>query len=353
MFIFSTNTIINSKDGFPGGFNNVGGHEGEGLRWYVDEASDSDNPILRVARDFRFAKGNVVAVYKREYQAPEFAKVVVDLDKITEAGIYRIAILVRLAMGSQNPLYANDFWAKGKPFFIEFQVKTGDLADKTKLAKKVVTIAKKYMNLVYESPLLTITANGTTVVISATDEYQRFHKVELQQAVDGFAPDCCNPLTDFEAIDALDPNSDVHDKIVFATDDNDHELRGNEGFGTYRQIMKDLRLPTAMNTRWDRPAADDMPVFGGKYNEYIVYYCVNRGIMGSDAVGDLVRSRTHHVFYVLNDECNSIIADWEAALAKVATKIETVNKDKDDEALEADYDFDAAVTALNNNVNAQ
>jgi hypothetical protein len=52
--------------------------------------------------------------------------------------------------------------------------------------------------------------------------------------------------------------------------------------------MKDLRLPTAANTRWTAIAKDDMPVFGGHYNEYVIKMCVNRGIMGGDAVGEVV-----------------------------------------------------------------
>ena len=359
MFNWTTTTLINEYVGYPGGFivddaliarsgnTLTNAMKGEKVRWYVDK-TDANDPVLRVGRHFRFAASNVVAVYKREHNDPELAKVNIDLTPITEAGFYRIAIYVRLSQGSQDSYYANDFVFKGKPFYIEFQVKQAQLADKAALAKKVVAIAKKYMNLQYEYPLLTITADGTKVVIEATDEYQRFKVVELQELSEGFNPDCCHPLDVYEPIDSLDPESDAYQgNIVYAQDATDHHLlKGKEGFGTYRQITKDLRLPTAANTRWTRIAADETPQLGGKYDEYIIYMCVNRGVMGSDAVGDLVKSRTTHVFYVLHDGCTDLIEDWETALLSIVPSIEVVNKDKDDAELASPFDSAAATTAI-------
>ena len=357
MFIWSTNTIVNEFAGYPGGFfvddnliaksgNSIDASlKGQKIRWYVDNTNAND-PVLRIARDFKFASSNVVAIYKREHNDPELAKVEVDLTTITEAGFYRIAIYIGLTQGSNDSYYANDLVYKGKPFYVEFQVKEAELANKANLAKKVVAIVKKYMNMQYEYPLLTVTANGTKVVIEATDEYQRFRMVELQMLSDGFNPDCCHPLDVYEPIDSLvNPFGEFPGNINYATGDGGHLLKGKEGFGTYRQIVKDLRLPTGANTRWTRIAIDDVPQFGGKYDEYIVYMCVNRGIMGSDAVGDLVKSRTHHVFYVLHDECNDIIEDWETALLSIAPQIIVVNKDLDDQELQPPFDAAAAETA--------
>ena len=356
MFIWSTNTIVNEFAGYPGGFivddaliarsNNTidASLKGQKIRWYVDNTNAND-PVLRIARDFKFAASNVVAVYKREHNDPELAKVEIDLTGITEAGFYRIAIYVRLTQGSQDSYYANDFVFKGKPFYVEFEVKEANLNNKAGLAKKVVGIVKKYMNMQYEYPLLTVTANGTKVVVEATDEYQRFKVVELQQLSDGFNPDCCHPLDVYETIDSLyNPDGDYPGNINYAEVEG-HQLKGKEGFGTYRQIIKDLRLPTGANNRWNRIALDDYPHFGGKYDEYIVYMCVNRGIMGSDAVGDLVKSRTHHVFYVLHDSCNDLIEDFETALLSIVSEIEVVNKDMDDTEIAAPFDADAAATA--------
>ena len=51
-----------------------------------------------------------------------------------------------------------------------------------------------------------------------------------------------------------------------------------------------------------------------KYNQYIIRYCVNRGIMGGDAVGEVTKSLTTHVFFVNQD----IATEFETALEVIA-----------------------------------
>ena len=362
MFIFTTNTLINNYVGYPGGFmvdDNLlaksdvdASLKNQKIRWYVDK-TDTNNPVLRIGRDFRFAKDNVVAIYKREHNDPQFAKVLIDPSVIAQKGIYRIAIYIRLSQGSQNSYYANALDRKGKPFYVEFEVKQNEVGNSEKISKKVVNIAKKYFNMVYEYPLLKMYVEDNKIAIEATDEYQRFFVCELQQLTDADVSfDCCHTPEVFSAIDAL-PGDENHDKIEYAKDENDMPMKGAEGFGTYRQITHDLRLPTAANTRWDRIALDETPVLGAVYDEYIIYMCVNRGIMGSDAVGDLVKSRTHHVFYVKHDTCDDLIKDWETALLQVADKIEVVNKDKDDVDPTDINDVEANQTALGVKENAE
>ena len=99
---------------------------------------------------------------------------------------------------------------------------------------------------------------------------------------------------------------------------------GKEGFGTYTQILKDLRVPTAANTRWNRIAQDESPIPGAEYNQYTVVYCTDRGIMGGDAVGMPVKSQTTHVFYVKKE----LVTEFEGLFttAGVNTKMEEVTK---------------------------
>ena len=362
MFIFTTNTLVNSYVGYPGGFtvddnllakSDVSADlKGQKIRWYVDN-TDETNPVLRIGRDFRFAKDNIVAIFKREHNEPQFARVIVDPAVITEAGIYRIAIYIRLSQGSQNSYYANALVYKGKPFYVEFEVKASEVGQNAVIAKKVANIAKKYFNMVYEYPLLEMYEKEGKIVIEATDEYQRFKLCELQQLTDAdHSFDCCHTPEIFKAIDALPEDVENHVRIDYDVDNNGKKMKGKEGFGTYRQITHDLRLPTAANTRWNRIAIDETPVLGGVYDEYIIYYCVNRGIMGSDAVGDLVKSRTHHVFYVKHDPCNDLIKDWETALLAVHPSIEVVNKDIDDVDPTDINDPAANDAALNSKENA-
>ena len=342
MFKFSTNTIINSIN-FPS-FGNVptqangGDTIKDNMRFWVEVAPDGANattaaeyPILRIAHHFRFAKKNVVAIYKRPWENPQLFKVTFDVQKVIDAfkasgdkkGVGRIAIYIRLS-GSQNSYYSNDFVFKGKPFYIEFPITADD--DATTLTSKIVRLARKYQNFVYEYPLINIypaadakgekADTGAFLTLEGTDEYQVIKRAELQyynEKADSF--DCCTWFGSFE---------DQTPGVVVK--------QGHEGFGTYRQIIKDLRLPTAANTRWTAIAKDDMPVFGGHYNEYVIKMCVNRGIMGSDAVGEVTKSLTNHVFYVLDDNCSDVTKAWEQALQDAfGTEIITVvDKDYDD-----------------------
>lgn len=329
MFKFSTNTIINSLDdlGFADvhtsaqGGNTIGQHK----RVWI-ETTDPNNPILRIARHFKFAKDNVVAIYKRAYSPERNFKVTFDLSSLdlTKQGIGRVVLYIGLS-GSQNSYYSNDFVFKGKPFFVEFPIHAGDTA--AVLAKRIVNIAKKYQNMVYEYPLVKVSANGGSLVIDGTDEYQIVKGAELQYYnEEAQSYDCCAKFGAFE---------DEAEGVVVQ--------QGREGFGTYRQIMKDLRLPTAANTRWNRIVQDETPLVGGHYNEYIIKMCVNRGIMGSDAVGEVTKSLTNHVFYVLD----SLASTFESVLGQVGT-VEEVDKDLNDvvpskEDIEAAYGDPEAV----------
>lgn len=328
MYQFTTTTLINSMS--APAFKGVSG-QAHKVRFYVD-TKDATNPVLRIARQGDYAADSVVSIYKRPFSDPQYFSATFDLSTIvnkyddpnttvTETeGVGRIALYIRLS-GSQNSYYANDMVYKGKPFYIEFPIKQGDTV--AILAKRIVAIAKKYQNMVYENPLIDIEATGDgKVKITGTDEYQLLTKATLEW----FNPssksyDCCANFGAFQ---------DEAEGVVVT--------QGKQGFGTFRQITKDLRLPTAANTRWSRIAQDETPIVGGKYNEYIITMCKNRGIMGGDVVGQEVKSRTTHVFFVLDGEPTTKFDEAIKKLIAANTKIvaELVNKDTDDVALNKD-----------------
>lgn len=291
MFQFTSTTIINS---------NVDLASKKAL-W-----SKQDSPAsFNVKRNLKFLKSNVVAMYKNEATDPVLAKATLDLSNLpVEEGIYRIAMYIRLS-GSQNSYYANDMLFKGKPLYIEFTKKKDEKA--AEVAKKVEAIAKKYFLMVYENDIVKVSANDTKVEINAIDEYQRFTKMDVEyfNPEAGAFASCCSNMGEFQVVasakEANDPEYDGKNTIV----------QGKEGFGTYTHLMKDFRLPTAANTRWNKIIVDETPIFGAKYNQYIIEYAVNRGIMGGDAVGELTRSKTIHVFYVNQ----AVAAEFEQAMA--------------------------------------
>ena len=165
--------------------------------------------------------------------------------------------------------------------------------------------------MVYENALLNITNSGATVTIDATDEYQVFSKAELQgwdQSLGLWQEG--SPVGAFATLDTIDADNDNYTGTIITL-----VKQGKEGFGTYRNMIKDYRLPTAANTRWNKIIQDETPVVGAKYNQYTIEYCVNRGLMGGAAVGQQVKSKTTHVFFVNQ----AIASDFETELAKLGT----------------------------------
>lgn len=298
MFQYTTTTIINS---------NVDYTTKKPL--WSSQTEDVEEGVIgsfNVKRHLKFLKPNVVAIYKAEAYDPTFAKATIDLSSITQnAGVFRIAMYIRLS-GSQNSYYSNDMVFKGKPLYIEFERKNGEAL--AEVAKKVAAIAKKYMTMVYEQEIVKVSASDTKVIIDATDEYQLFTKVDLEwYNPDGGFQFCCNTAGGYELIasakEANDPEYDSKNTLV----------QGKMGFGTYTYLLHNFRLPTAANTRWNKIIQDESPIIGAKYNEYIIEYCTNRGIMGGDAVGDITRSKTTHVFYVKQE----VASDFESGLEAI------------------------------------
>ena len=316
MFKFNTTTIINSNKDFTNPSFDL--FKGD---------NTSGKEAFSVARGLTFKKPFVKAIYKRNPNDEEKAKVEIDFSGITTAGVYRVAMYIQLE-GSANEYYANDYVFKGKPFYIEFVKKTS-----TKVAAKIKKTADKYMNLVYDYPLLKVTADETStndkITIEAIDGYQRFTMVELQQYgnTSDIINGCCTPIGEFSTIAALKIDADhtyiagtgSSDKIKWV-ESSSVPLKGKCGFGTYRQIIKDLRLPTADNRRWGGIIADEAPIPGKKYTQFTIWYCKKVGIQGMDHVGDVVQAMTSHIFFVNED----VLSDWNTELAKLGVTVTTV-----------------------------
>ena len=232
-------------------------------------------------------------VKKQAYVAPVKAKATVTLP--SASGIYRIAMYIRLR-NNNNPYFSNDWVFKGKPLYVEFN--GGDTA------AQIVSRAKKYMLAQYGYNLVDFSTDETKLVITAHDQWEMFMdqdnnngvRVEKLVTVDtsGKVVTGDSSLPTHEAF--------VPDTTAVVTIDN-----GTEAFGDFVHIVKDLRLPTAANRRWqgiaegdvmgDEPN-DDKPLPTGKYTQYTIQYTSERGVQQQSALGGLGVSRTVHVFYV-------------------------------------------------------
>lgn len=251
----------------------------------------------------KFLKPNVVHIYKRAASDPVLGKVTFTMDN-QGVGNYRVALYIRLS-GSQNSYYSNDLVFKGKPLMYEFAVKDAS-ATAADIAKEAARVIEK-LQTIYRDHWIKVSANGNNLVIEGMDEYQLFTKAEIQK----FDPTLNTALVGGEfvtiatALPADDPDYDGVNTIV----------KSKEGFGTYWMILKDLRLPTLEARRFAALNEEELPVAGAKYNQYTIYYCKERGIMGGDAVGEVTKSMTTHVFYVKED----LASDFEAALGNIGT----------------------------------
>lgn len=279
MFQFTNTIVLNSlKDATTG------------LDKLVARTVDS-NPALEIRRVNLFRKANVSKMVKRAASDPVIGSATFDVQQ-ADAGIYRLKMYMRL-VGSQNSYYANDFVFKGKPLVYEYKVASNSTAG-TEVAKEIKRVIDKIQAL-YGDKWIKASVNGSKLKISGTDEYQLFTEAKLQKLNTAANSALTNEV--FEDI--------AEGKIV----------QCRQGFGTYTNIIKDLRLPTIESRRFEAVNQEELPIPGMKYNQYTIYYKVDRGLFGGAAVGQQVTSVTTHVFYVLD----SISEAFEAELKKLGT----------------------------------
>lgn len=261
--------------------------------------------VLRIKRDFVFVKDNVVSIRKRKGYKPSMCKATIDFSdsallaalKTGGAKTYaRLDIYVSIE-GAEPYIYATPWVQKGMPFWIEFTVKSGDTADV--IAKNVADIIKKNHLFLCDHDLIKVTASGNTLVLEGATEYQRFKSISIStfKTDDEYA----------DKVAELDPKNKNAKDIVL-------NERGKNGFGTYSQIVKDLRLPTAANYQWTHIRQVETPIVGAIYDEYIIDYQAPSTNDSLQAVGHQMMSNTQHVFWVKHD--TDLIDAWENALGK-------------------------------------
>ena len=252
-----------------------------------------DPGIFRVFKGANFYADLITAAYNKVgFKGVKGTLILNFTTLVTAPGIYRLALYIRLS-GSQNSIYANDMVFKGKPLYFEFEVLSGDTATQiaTKFLKAVDAVQKNY-NYNY----VTYSGAGTsTITLTFVDEYQTWQKAQIQK----YYPYDPATETGGQFVTTVD---------VLATPAN--FTQSVQGFGTYQHLIKDYKIPTLESRRWEAVGQEELPVPGALYNQYTFEYTTNRGILGSDAVGQPVSSITSHVFWVKQD----VVTDWDKAL---------------------------------------
>ena len=285
MFQFTTTVINSNKD-----------TSGKSL-W------SRSNGSFYVKRVNEFKIENITAVYKAAAYDAVYEKAEINFETLAaqakKGDMFRLNMYIGLSEGSNDPLYANDFYFKGRPFVVDF------VWDESKGVGALKDMITKFQMNVYGEKFLDITVNGNTLVITAKTEYQRFRKV----AIEKLNAEKWHGMGEFEEVTATG--------LVTLTP-------GKESFGTYSWILHNLRLPTTAHTDAWSINQKEMPIPGAKYTQYTIHYCVDRGTLGLNAVGHQVTSATTHVFYVLE----SLASSFETALFGTPTPDvpdETVN----------------------------
>ena len=282
---------------------------------------------LKIKRDFVFVKDCVKAIRKRAGYNAVMCKATIDFAdsallaalKTGGAKTYcRLDIYLGVE-GAEPYIYSTPWVQKGMPFWIEFTVKEADEA--ATIAKNVADMLKKNHVFLCDKDLINVSVSGSKLILEGATEYQRFRKIEIStfDAYDDYA----------DKVAELDPTKTAATDIKL-------DERGKNSFGTYSQIIKDLRLPTAANYQWTHIRQVETPIVGAIYNQYIVEYEAPATNDGLHAVGQRMTSHTVHVFWVKNDA--DLISAWETALGTVGTVVDvdaTSDGDEDGDELGA------------------
>lgn len=321
---FQTQTIINSNPDSS----KLNGKGTDNTYLFKSDKTNIDGvevDALKIKRDFVFVKDCVKAIRKRAGYNAVMCKATIDFAdsallvalKAGGAKTYcRLDIYLGVE-GAEPYIYSTPWVQKGMPFWIEFTVKEADEA--ATIAKNVADMLKKNHVFLCDKDLINVSVSGSKLILEGATEYQRFRKIEIStfDAYDDYA----------DKVAELDPTKTAATDIKL-------DERGKNSFGTYSQIIKDLRLPTAANYQWTHIRQVETPIVGAIYNQYIVEYEAPATNDGLHAVGQRMTSHTVHVFWVKND--SDLISAWETALGTVGTVVDvdaTSSTDEDDSEL--------------------
>lgn len=324
---FQTQTIINSNlDPDSSKLNGKGTDNTYLFKSDKTKIDGKEVDALKIKRDFVFVKGCVKAIRKRVGYEAVPCKATIDfgddtfLNTLKTGGAKTYCRLdIYLGVEGAEPyIYSTPWVQKGMPFWIEFTVEEADKADT--IAKNVADMIKKNHVFLCDKDLINVSVDGSKLILEGATEYQRFRKIEIStfDAYDDYAEKVAEldptktSATDIK-LDELDPTETSATYIKL-------DERGKNSFGTYSQIIKDLRLPTAANYQWTHIRQVETPIVGAIYNQYIVEYEAPATNDGLHAVGQRMTSFTTHVFWVKND--STLITAWEAALATIGTVVD-------------------------------
>lgn len=270
MYQFTKETIINSNLDSNG----------------VSTKFSGSNGVFTVLRAGNFNASEVLTCYKNSYVPPVKEKLVKTIAvSPTSSKVYRLYIKLK-RVDSYTSDYSNDMSYNA----LEKHYEVTGVSTAENLVAAFETIINKE-NRIKDNPYFTVSKDSDELTLEVVDEYTHFVKVEIQEI-------STTSLTGYDTFTTLE------DVLTDGT-----LTLGKEGFGTVKQITKNLRLPTLANTNWLAINQEEKPVAGGQYTQYSIRIKTNRGDMGGvSAMGQNVESITTHIFYVLSTVLAAVLS---------------------------------------------
>lgn len=257
---FSTCTIVNSM---------TDQEKGHDMIW-----KEGDN--IRIGYDFNFDPNCIKSIKTADGYDAQPCVAVIDFGKLgLEEGTHcRLDAYVTF-VGAEPSYGANAAHIqKGVPFWVEFTYSKNSASDVAKAIKK------NHLFLIDED-ILTVSVEGNVLTLTGAIEYARFKDVKVVSY-------------DIMGGQTVVASLGKEGAIVL-------DSEGKNGFGTYSQIVKDLRVPTAANYQWTHLRQAETPVVGAIYDQFIIEYCAPASNDGTIFVGHRGDSWTTHVFWVKED----------------------------------------------------
>lgn len=293
MFNYSNNYIINSAKDAESGL----------AKWSA-QAEDQGQGIeanLSIIRMGRFFKSAIKSVYRNVHTDGVAGKAVFTMakGKFGEGGAgegsYMLDLYVRLSGQTQDSRYANAFVLKGLPFTFSINVTEDDTTSTmaTKFAEQINRMASEYGDF-----RLKAEAAGATLTVTAGE-------MDLVY----------NSLFERASLTQRDERKELPVDQVYREVNKAVVTAPVQPFGDYGWMVRNYILPTTENRAFFSIHAEDQPVQGGKYNQYVITICNRVGVQGVSHVGEVVDAETVHVFYVLDS--GNMITSFEAALKTV------------------------------------
>ena len=267
----------------------------------------------RWVESIRVAEGHDRVLCKAQVDLSKVQTAIEEIAEEKRPTVARLYIYVGLE-GSEESIYANDWYRKGMPLSVSFAV-----ADAAKMAKAIVNTVKDFNVFTKVKKVLDVTANDNILTIEGTHEYQRLQKIAIligDNSISGEETALVSwTLSEAQWHETGKPEDGALGKQGYI-DETGVTLvqRGVNGFGTYSQLTKDLSLPTAAHTHWTSVTKDERPVIGAIYDQYIItYYAPSTANPSFTAIGNRSMSETTHVFWVKHE----LQEGWESLLVKL------------------------------------